>query len=197
MNWADGYLVTESKVVKWLVDVVFQIRKDVTKKAQGARKLSLTPQSLKPIEITLTDENIKWGASIGKTREELLALLEQDRLDLEVDSVLDPDTAEALEGDFFKWDTVKNAYISAIAELYEFQVSTGTNSNPTFRGAALKALMETKRSQQDALSREQFEDRGAGGLNSSYSDGEFLRIHRHLLNSIPKRATVSTFSLIL
>jgi hypothetical protein len=40
-----------------------------------------------------------------------------------------------------KWTTV-NGYNAAIAELYNYQVSMGLNTAPTFRGATLKALMK-------------------------------------------------------
>lgn len=51
--------------------------------------------------------------------------------------------------------------------------------------------MEIRRTQADQLAREQFEGRGAGGVNSSYTDAEFLRMQLALLKSSVAKPTVS------
>jgi hypothetical protein len=64
-----------------------------------------------------------------------------------------------------KWKTV-NVYNAAIAALYHYQVSMGLNK------ALMKGLLRT----QDVRSRDTFKDRGAGGIDSSYSQEEFLQM---------------------
>jgi len=49
--------------------------------------------------------------------------------------------------------------------------------------------MEIRRTQADQLAREQFEDRGAGGVNSSYTDADFLRMQLALLKSSVAKPT--------
>jgi hypothetical protein len=188
--------VTEKKVCLWLQEVVFQIRKPTSKK-KAKRVGKLPSGSFTPHEIVLTVEDLAWGEQRGYSRERLLAMLEEDRVDLDVDSVVDPETAEVLECGYLKYDTIYNSYISAIAEMYEFQKSTEMNAHPNFRGAALKALLDSKRSQQDQMGREQFENRGAGGLNSSYSEKDLLKIQRTLLSAVQKRPTVSIIFLLV
>ena len=79
-----------------------------------------------------------------------------------------------------KWKTV-NVYNAAIAELYHYQVSMGLNKAPTFRGSTHKSLMKGLLRLQDQRSRDAFEDRGAGGIDSGYSQEEFLQMQDKLL----------------
>jgi len=128
------------------------------------------------------------------TEADLVGLIEQDRVDLEADSVREPgDYADLVsgQGKLLKWDTINNAYLSAVAELQGVQISLGVNREPPFRGKSLKNVMEIRRTQADQLAREQFEDRGAGGVNSSYTDAEFLRMQLALLKSSVAKPTGS------
>jgi hypothetical protein len=197
MKWQDGYLVNEKKVCKWLQDEVFNMKKPATKKEQNKHKKALAQHSAEglPVQsIVLNTDDIEWGRIRGMNEQELLALLEEDRVDLEVDSVLDPETRATLDGKFLKFDTIYNSYISALAEEYQFQVATEQNHYPNFRGAALKNLLNSRRAEEDSLSRIQFEDRGAGGLNSSYTEADFINIQKALLKSSSERVTVSNRS---
>jgi hypothetical protein len=181
----------------WLEEVVFKIRKPLTKAERkafetlrngGAAGLVGRP------EITWSQEDLKWAEEKGMTEADLVSLIEQDRVDLEADSVREPgDSADLVsgQGKLLKWDTINNAYLSAIAELQGVQISLGTNKEPPFRGKSLKNVMEIRRTQADQLAREQFEDRGAGGVNSSYTDADFLRMQLALLKSSVAKPTVS------
>jgi hypothetical protein len=181
----------------WLEEVVFKIRKPLTKAERkafetlrngGAAGLVGRP------EITWSQEDLKWAEEKGMTEADLVSLIEQDRVDLEADSVREPgDSADLVsgQGKLLKWDTINNAYLSAVAELQGVQISLGTNKEPPFRGKSLKNVMEIRRTQADQLAREQFEDRGAGGVNSSYTDADFLRMQLALLKSSVAKPTVS------
>ena len=181
----------------WMEEVVFKIRKPLTKAERkafetlrngGAAGLVGRP------EITWSQEDLKWAEEKGMTEADLVSLIEQDRVDLEADSVREPgDSADLVsgQGKLLKWDTINNAYLSAIAELQGVQISLGTNKEPPFRGKSLKNVMEIRRTQADQLAREQFEDRGAGGVNSSYTDADFLRMQLALLKSSVAKPTVS------
>jgi len=49
--------------------------------------------------------------------------------------------------------------------------------------------MEIRCTQADQLAHEQFEDRGAGGVNSSYTDADLLRMQLALLKSSVAKPT--------
>src|SRR5438477_378740 len=66
--------------------------------------------------------------------------------------------AEAEAEHVLTYQTVK-VYVSAIAELYHWQVSSGTNLSPSFRGPALKGLLKDLERTQDQRSRKTFADR--------------------------------------
>jgi hypothetical protein len=67
----------------------------------------------------------------------------------------------------------------------------GLNTAPTFRGAMHKALMKGLLCTQDKRSRDAFEDRGARGIDSSYSQEEFLQMQDKLLLGARKTSQVS------
>ena len=69
------------------------------------------------------------GQEKGMTEADLVSLIEQDRVDLEADSVREPgDSADLVsgQGKLLKWDT---AYLSAVAELQGVQISLGVKTN--------------------------------------------------------------------
>ena len=86
-------------------------------------------------------------------------------------------------------------YNAAIAKLYHHQVSIGLNKALTFRGAAHKALMQGLVRGQEQRSRDTFEDRGAGGVDSGYSQEEFLQMQGLLLQGAKQAPQVSSYSL--
>jgi hypothetical protein len=94
-----------------------------------------------------------------------------------------------------KWQTV-NVYNAAIAELYHYQVSMGLNKAPTFRGATHKPLMKGLSRTQDQRSRDTFQDRGAGGIDSGYSQEEFLQMQDKLLSGAGKAPQVRPCSFL-
>jgi hypothetical protein len=71
--------------------------------------------------------------------------------------------------------TVK-VYVAAIAELYNTQLSLGIAHGPKFRGQSLKALMTDLARKQAQKRKAAFEDRGAKGLNASYTMEQFLHL---------------------
>jgi hypothetical protein len=181
----------------WLEEVVFKIRKPLTKAERKAFETLRNGGAAGPVghpKITWSQEDLKWAEEKGMTEADLVGLIEQDRVDLEADSVREPgDYADLVsgQGKLLKWDTINNAYLSAVAELQGVQISLGVNREPPFRGKSLKNVMEIRRTQADQLAREQFEDRGAGGVNSSYTDADFLRMQLALLKSSVAKPTVS------
>jgi hypothetical protein len=100
----------------WLEEVVFKFRKPRNGGAAG------------PVgrpEITWSQEYFKWAEEKGMTEADLVSLIEQDRVDLEADSVREPgDCADLVsgQGKLLKWDTIK---LSAVAELKGVQISLG------------------------------------------------------------------------
>lgn len=71
---------------------------------------------------------MKWAEEKGMTEADLVGLIEQDRVDLEADSVREPgDYADLVsgQGKLLKWDTINNAYLSAVAGLQGVQISLG------------------------------------------------------------------------
>jgi len=86
----------------WLEEVVFKIRKPLTKAERkafetlrngGAAGLVGRP------EITWSQEDLKWAEEKGMTEADLVSLIEQDRVDLEADSVREPgDCADLVSG---------------------------------------------------------------------------------------------------
>jgi hypothetical protein len=91
-----------------------------------------------------------------------------------------------------KWKTV-NVYNAAIAELYHYQVSIGLNKAPNFRGATHRSLMKGLLRTQEQRSCDAFEDCGAGGIDSGYSQEEFLQMQDKLLSRAKKAPQVSPY----
>jgi len=133
------------------------------------------------------------------TKTQFEEALRDDQFDPDIDSVEVPAVLHEAEeeGDLLKWDTINTAYISAIAAIYKRQVSLGQNLHPPFRGAGFNNTMKAKRLEADELAREQFEDRGANGANSTYTDEDFLRINQALLKGSGARPSVSYFDFLL
>jgi hypothetical protein len=162
-------------VIFWLKEVVFKMRRQPTKaELKAAQK-----------------EDVEWGRSRGLSEADLHAMLVEDRVDIERDSVEEPD-AVASEGTLFKASTIYDSYLSALSELHEYQYTMELTREAKFRGVVLKQLMDMRRSQQDQHSRAAFEDRGAGGLNGGYSDSEFLALQAQLLRGSAGRLSVRT-----
>jgi hypothetical protein len=86
--------------------------------------------------------------------------------------------------------TVKTVqvYIAAIAEIYYTQVLLGLNTHANFRGTALKSLIKDLARTQAQKRQDAFEDRGAKGVNSSYTTEQFLHLQDLLLLSAQSSA---------
>jgi hypothetical protein len=113
------------------------------------------------------------------------AMLDDDHVDPERD--VPPELQQpGSEGSAMKWTTV-DTWMSAIAELYNTQKSLGRNKYPNFRGAALNGLLDAYKRGQHARDRDAFEDRGATGITSGYTDDEFLQLNRVLLAGAHER----------
>jgi len=74
--------------------------------------------------------------------------------------------------------TVKTVqvYIAAIAEIYYTQVSLRLNTHANFRGTALKSLIKDLAQTQAQKRHDAFKDRGAKGVNTSYTTKQFLHL---------------------
>ena len=192
-GFADGEMVYEGKVLLWLQEVVFLLRKPITKKEISQREKrgkNSEGEVIEPEDIVITDEDIAWAAERGMTRAQYVEARKVDQFDLDADSVHVPDEYDE-RGNLLKFDSINTSYISAVAELYQQQVSLGTNMHPPFRGAGFKQYMDAKHMEADKIRREQFEDRGAGGVNATYSDAEFERVQRRLMKDAAARPEVS------
>ena len=182
----------ESKVLIFMEEVVFKIRKPLTKnqlRANEAKRKGLDP--IKRDEVVITQDDLNWAADMGMTEEQYRRLREEDQFDPNLDSVVVPDILIDDEGDLLKFHSINTSYVSALAEMYKTQVSLGINHDPQFRGEAFNSWMEMKAKEQDQLARERFEDRGAGGINATYSDEDFIRYQESLFKSSAEKPAVS------
>jgi hypothetical protein len=164
----DGYLVTEDKVCAWLQEDVLQ-RTTGRKRGRRSRKPKLS------------------AANAGSTTPRQLPPEPESSSDEESES-------EGDEGPL-KWKTI-NVYAAAIAELYHFQVSMGLNRHPTFRGATFKSLMKGLIRVQEQRSRDNFEDRGAGGINTGYTFQELATMQKQLQHGANKAPQVNIHSVL-
>jgi hypothetical protein len=184
--------VREGKVLKFLETVVFKIRKPLTK-AQ-IKEIERKRKGEDPIiweEPVITQDDLEWAKSRAIPEDQYRQLREGDLFNPETDSVVVPDILVDDQGDLLKFHSIYTSYVSALAELYQTQVSLGVNTHPSFRGQGFKNWMETQERKQDSLAREQYADRGAGGINATYTDEEFLRCQVELLKSAGEKHTVS------
>jgi hypothetical protein len=196
-GFLDGVLVNEGRAIMWLEEVVFKLRNPLTKAQKMERerkKAGLDPIEAKPI--TYSEEDVEWAKEIGMSEEDLYGLRLGDAFNPELDSVVEPENEIEGEGDLLKWGTINTSYISVIAELYEMQVTLGLNKEPTFRGPAFNAMTKAREMEENDAPRERFEDRGADGINASYSDEEFERINRALLKKSVDKPAVSHWPLL-
>lgn len=166
-------LVKEDKVVMFVQEVIAAQRTRVPKAKQ----------------VRIDKEAKEMATRLEIPHEELEAMLDDDRLQPERDlraEVLGTDASES--GSMLKWTTV-DTWMSAIAELYNTQVSLGHNSNPTFRGPALNAELDGWKRSQHQRDQEAFVDRGAIGIMSGYTEEEFVELNRVLLAGCAERPT--------
>jgi len=185
----DGILVTQDKVCLWLEEVVFKIRRPPTKaelKASQKKRVSVPP----PTGVEIEPADIEWGRERGLTEGDLRAMLMEDRVDLERDSVEEPESAEP-EGALLKAETIYNAYLSAISNLHDHQHASQQGVDSKFRGVLIKNMISSRRSAQDQRNREAFEDRGANGIQSGYSAKDWHAIQVQLLRNCAGRPSVS------
>lgn len=193
-DWADGVLVNEKKAIAWLQEDVFKMRIPLTKREKAAhqKKLGKLPEASSSIVWDDSDESMaEFAEKRGLSQDQVLAMYNEFQFDMERDSVIEPEAVAGPQGNLLKWQTIHDSYVSALAELYNVQVAMELNTYPNWRGPGLKALMESERSKQDAISRSQFDDRGAGGVNTGYSEKELLALQVTLLKRAYDTPTVS------
>jgi len=65
--------------------------------------------------------------------------------------------------------------------------------HPNFRGTALKSLMKDLARTQAQKRRDAFENRGAKGVNTSYTIEQFLHLQDQLLSNAQSSAQVSLY----
>lgn len=127
----------------------------------------------------------KLAEQLGVPVEEIPAMLADDRAldgdgDGDEENGPDGDEGEEEQGALLRASTLEN-YVAGVAELYNVQVSLGTNKHPPWRGAALKAMMHARQKAQDRHGRESYADRGEGGIQAGYTPEEFMRMQEFLL----------------
>lgn len=101
-----------------------------------------------------------------------------------------------LIGSLYTPNTV-DAYVAAVIELYDGQVTHGLNRHPHPRGPALTGLLRQRRRERDVNDRESFKDRGAGGIVAGYTGTEFMLLQRELLKRASEAPQVSLVSFIV
>src|SRR5580693_8189832 len=67
-------------------------------------------------------------------------------------------------------------------ELYQAQVSAGSNRFPNPRTDAVAALIKERQQLRDRIARENYEDRGAGVYAGGYTAKEFQKMQEILLS---------------
>jgi len=95
-------------------------------------------------------------------------------------------------GSLYTSSTV-DAYVAAMIELYDGQLTHGLNRHPHPRGLALAGLLRQRRRERDVNDRESFKDRGARGVVAGYTKAEFMLIQRELLKRAGEAPQVSLF----
>jgi hypothetical protein len=191
-RFPDGEIVTQGKICLWLSSDVLVRRKPYTKKEQ--RRLDKQQASGKASassgQSRLDAGAEEWARGKGLTRQQLEELLQGDHFDPSVDHARGaPEEGAGLPGQLYGWPWAEQ-HVSAVAQLHSIQ-QTLDPSLPGFRGPALKALLAARRSQKDAIARENYADRGEGGVEAAYSYSEFGKMQEELLNSANSRAQVS------
>ena len=88
----------------------------------------------------------------------------------------------APNGTLLKAGTI-DSYIAAVAELYTIEVTSGHNKEPFFQGKALNQLIEACRRQRDQIERDEYVNRGTMGPSAGYSDEEFRKMNKVILNN--------------
>lgn len=184
-----GTIVTQDKVCLWLEKDILLRRKRApakqTKDGDGSGNDG-------PVEI---DEDAKnWAQEKGMQMHELEELFRSDHF-----TVSDHASGEAAfeqesdqPGALLGWSSIEK-HLSAVASLHSFQQAMDP-ALPPFRGAALKALVDSRRKQKDAIARESYADRGEGGVDAAYSTAEWLRMQEILLKTSVNRPQVSRLS---
>lgn len=124
----------------------------------------------------------QWSLERQIPAPELLQMIEDDREAVNgVDAADVPRNVEQEGSGALSYKTVEG-YVTAIAELHETQRALKQPVPESFRGAALKAMLEGYRRQTDARARENYVDRGADGITNGYTDEEQLTLHTKLLS---------------
>ena len=188
-RWPDTNFVTEPKVRKFFTEVVFLRRVLPSKKTIASvskRRKKTGPGELPPV--VPGPDDLLFGQEYGMSYEALVEFMEADRVDMNRDSVEEPELGggegefeDPLEGKQIKYSTAYNKYLSAITRLHQFQKAQGLAVPNTFRDASLTGTLKLMGRQKDEESRARFDDRGAKGLNSSYTPEEFLSLACYVL----------------
>jgi hypothetical protein len=109
--------------------------------------------------------------------------------------VLENDAGEEVHagpvGSLYTISTI-DAYVAAVIELYDKQLSFGLARPPHPRGPALSALL-TARRRELRKERESLQDRGDGGISPAYTDVNFADMHRGFIRESVNAAQASQF----
>lgn len=128
-------------------------------------------------------------------------LLADDRDDYEPPTVLasiideegeDEEGEEGEEGEFadeneggslYKRQTVE-AYVAAVVELWRLQVTHGNNNTEHPRSEVVRGFLSQRGRQRAKYDRDNYVDRGIGGIQAGYSAAEWFRIQEILLRGV-------------
>ena len=177
--------MSEAKVVMWLQEDLFKRRVAVPSKKPrsrlGKRKRAGTPAATKA---DIGSAELALARQLEIPLDDLSAMVADDRGASDESS--EDEDGEGQGGSLLKFSTIE-VYVAAVAELWSVQLSMGLHSHALLRGPALNQELDKRRSQSDQQARQDYADRGAGGLNSGYTDAEFLQMNKLLLAQAAQR----------
>ncbi|MEA2203145.1 MAG: hypothetical protein QOI89_3920 [Solirubrobacteraceae bacterium] len=186
-QFEDGILVSEAKVVMWLQEDLFKRRVAVPSKKPrsrlGKRKRAGTPAAAKA---EIGSAELALAAQLEIALDDLPAMVADDRGASGDEQSSEDEDGGGQGGSLLKFSTIE-VYVAAVAELWSVQLSMGLHSHALLRGPALNQELDKRRSQSDQQARQDYADRGAGGLNSGYTDAEFLQMNKLLLVQAAQR----------
>lgn len=153
-------------------------RRHAPRKSRKRKTTSETPgtQSVLPPKDTerqtLAEEAQEVARELQAPLEEALAMLIDDRI---TPMIPGDDEVEAIEGALLQYSTIE-VYVAAVMELWQGQVSAGSNLHPNPRTDAVAALIAQRKLDRARIARESYEDRGSHGYSGGYTGPELKKM---------------------
>jgi hypothetical protein len=164
-----------------------------SRKRKSTTSEPLVSSKAEPEAIDLADEARELAKELQAPLEEALAMLIDDRI-----APVDPGDAEveAIKGALFQFSTIE-VYVAAVMELWQGQVSAGSNLHPNPRTDAVAALIAQRKLDRARIGRESYEDRGAHSYSGGYTAQELKKMQVILLEDQNRLVSSPPFQLIV